>query len=67
MRFIVDSLPYYREYCVIGGCGRCEDSNNFQTCPRFWTKEQVKSRNNLGECRYLKEAEPQTIISQNFR
>ena len=50
MKFIVDELPYYEEYCPLYTiCWRHD-------CPRDWDKHKVCSDNNPHECLLLVEA-----------
>lgn len=51
MKFIVDSLPYYGEECVLAE--KCEKAYSVD-CPREWDKEYVCSRRNPHECELLK-------------
>lgn len=54
MRFLVDSLPYYHEYCPLEGvCIECAP----EQCPRCWDKEFVCSDENPHCCRWLREEE----------
>jgi hypothetical protein len=50
MKFIVDELPYYEEFCPLYTICWCHD------CPRFWDKDKVCSDNNPHECLFLVEA-----------
>lgn len=54
MRFLVDSLPYYQEYCPLESvcCDAC-----IGQCPRCWNKEFVCSDENPHYCRWLREEE----------
>ena len=54
MKFIVDELPYYEEFCSL--YLMCSDNANEYKCPRFWGKDQVCSDNNPHECLFLVEA-----------
>lgn len=49
MKFLVDSLPYYQEYCPFW-C-YCSDKD----CPTMWAKEKVCSEDNPHECEWLRE------------
>ena len=53
MKFIVSSLPYYRDQCPL--IGYCYSSDEY--CPRKWSKEKVCSPDNPHECEWLKEEE----------
>lgn len=50
MKFIVNELPYYEEYCPL--YAECWDTD----CPRFWTKDKVCSDDNQHKCLFLIEA-----------
>ena len=54
MRFLVDSLPYYREYCPFEDV--CSDTDT-EYCPRYWDKEDVCSDENPHCCHWLRELE----------
>lgn len=54
MRFLVDSLPYYHEYCPF--MDDCIDNGRVD-CPRCWDKEFVCSDENPHCCRWLREEE----------
>lgn len=47
MKFVVDSLPYYREECPFKDL--CTDFGN-DNCPRYWGKYFVSSEYNPHEC-----------------
>lgn len=49
MKFIVDSLPYYHDYCPF-----CEHCDDYETCfcPRTWNKYKVTDDNPM-ECEML--------------
>lgn len=51
MKFLVDSLPYYEEYCPF--CEICLLYENLVKCPRHWDKYEVTSDNNPHECNLL--------------
>lgn len=51
MKFLVDSLPYYEEYCPFHEL--CMVSKALGECPRFWDKYEVASDNNTHECNFL--------------
>lgn len=53
MRFIVDELPYYGEHCPL--YLMCEDSENNEQCPRYWSKYKVCSDDNPHKCKLLDE------------
>lgn len=55
MKFVVDQLPYYREYCPL--CQTCSDYASDDKCPRYWDKNYVCSDENPHECRLLLEQE----------
>ena len=50
MKFIVDELPYYEEFCPLYTICWHHD------CPRHWDKYKVCSDNNPHECLFLVEA-----------
>lgn len=54
MKFLVDSLPYYVDYCLLESacCDACTEY-----CPRYWDKEFVCSDENPHCCRWLREEE----------
>ena len=54
MKFIVDKLPYYEEFCPL--YPMCWDNANDYKCPRYWSKDKVCSDDNLHECPFLVEA-----------
>ena len=54
MKFLVDSLPYYGEDCLMMLNGLCTIESS-QLCPRYWDKEFVCSDENPNECPWLKE------------
>ena len=54
MKFIVDELPYYEEFCPL--YRMCWDNANDYKCPRHWDKYKVCSDNNPHECLFLVEA-----------
>lgn len=50
MKFLVDELPYYNEYCYFQGfCCMAKTAN----CPRVWDKYKVCSEENPHECELL--------------
>ena len=49
MKFLVDKLPFYGEYCPF--YQNCNDSD----CPRGWDKYDIEDREH--ECSWLKEVE----------
>lgn len=57
MKFLVDTLPYYGDYCPFStqsdasACCFASDSE----CPRYWNKEKVCSNENPHECELLRE------------
>lgn len=54
MKFIVNELPYYEEFCPL--YQMCGDNANDYKCPRYWTKDKVCSDDNPHECQFLIEA-----------
>ena len=54
MRFLVDSLPYYQDYCPFQGV--CPNTNT-EYCPCCWDKEFVCSDENPHCCLLLREEE----------
>lgn len=54
MKFIVNELPYYEEFCPL--YLMCWDNANDYKCPRYWAKDKVCSDDNPHECRFLIEA-----------
>ena len=56
MKFLVDSLPYYGEFCPFEeGCYERALVEGHSDCPRYWSKDKVCSDENPGECRFLVE------------
>lgn len=55
MKFMVDQLPYYGEFCPFWMT--CGDNANDDKCPRYWSKYKVCSDENPHECNYLMEQE----------
>ena len=54
MKFLVDSLPYYGEYCPFQDV--CNTNKfDYKNCPRSWDKYFVCSEKNPYECEFLKE------------
>ena len=56
MKFLVDELPYYGEYCPFASTEKCYASVMTNECPRCWDKYMVCSDENPHECELLKEA-----------
>jgi hypothetical protein len=56
MKFLVDELPYYGEYCPFASKENCYLSIPLEECPRYWDKDKVDSYKNPHECQLLKEA-----------
>lgn len=56
MKFLVDELPYYGEYCPFASEEKCYASVMAGECPRHWNKYKVDSYKNPHECELLKEA-----------
>ena len=54
MKFIVDELPYYGEFCPFWMM--CSDNASDDKCPRYWNKYKVCSNDSPHECRLLVEA-----------
>ena len=52
MKFLVDSLPYYGEFCPFEE--KCYEKGHHD-CPRYWSKYKVCSDENPGECEFLVE------------
>lgn len=56
MKFLVDSLPYYGEFCpFIEKCYKMSLIRGPIDCPRYWSPDKVCSDKNLGECELLAE------------
>lgn len=55
MKFIVDRLPYYKEFCPFRTM--CCDNASDDKCPRYWGKYKVCSDENPHKCKYLTEPE----------
>lgn len=53
MKFIVDELPYYGEYCPF--YAMCKHSINADKCPRYWSKYKICSDDNPHKCEHLME------------
>lgn len=56
MKFLVDELPYYGDYCPFASKEKCYASVMTNECPRHWDKYKVCSDENPHECELLKEA-----------
>ena len=56
MKFLVDELPYYGEYCPFASKEKCYASISLSECPRHWDKDKVDSYKHPHECELLKEA-----------
>lgn len=54
MKFVVDELPYYGEFCPFWEM--CYDSGSDDKCPQHWSKYKICSDDNPHECRFLIEA-----------
>lgn len=54
MKFVVDELPYYDEYCPFWKV--CYNSAGDDKCPRHWSKYKICSDDNPHECCLLIEA-----------
>lgn len=54
MKFVVDELPYYGEFCPFWEM--CSDNASDDKCPRYWSKYKICSDDNPHECRFLIEA-----------
>ena len=50
MKFLVDELPYYGEYCPFASKEKCYASISLSECPRHWDKDKVDSYKNPHEC-----------------
>lgn len=59
MKFVVDQLPYYEEFCPF--VERCGADVRLDKCPRHWDKYTVCSDDNPHECRYLIEQEVKDV------
>lgn len=55
MKFIVDQLPYYEDFCPFWMT--CSHNASADECPRYWDKYHVCSDENPHECQLLKEQE----------
>lgn len=54
MKFLVDSLPYYNDLCLLDMFNCCRYGHD-DDCPRNWNKYKVCSEDNPHECEWLKE------------
>jgi hypothetical protein len=54
MKFVVDELPYYNEFCPLYLV--CGDNANDYKCPRYWDKYKICSGDNPHACKFLVEA-----------
>lgn len=54
MKFVVDELPYYEEFCPFGKI--CDDNASDDKCPQHWSKYKICSDDNPHECCLLIEA-----------
>lgn len=48
MKFIVNELPYYEDFCPLYPI--CWDNANDHKYPRYWSKDKVCSDDNPHEC-----------------
>lgn len=55
MKFVVDQLPYYEEFCPLWTM--CCKNADGEACPRYWDKYKVTSDDNPHECEYFIEQE----------
>ena len=55
MKFVVDELPYYGDFCPF--LDTCYDSASNDRCPQQWSKYKICSDDNPHECRFLIELE----------
>lgn len=51
MKFVVDQLPYYEEFCPL--YMMCGNNASDDKCPRYWDKYKVCSDDNPHECHLL--------------
>lgn len=51
MKFIVDELPYYYDFCPFWNM--CRDHVDEEKCPKYWDKYKVCSDKNPHECMLL--------------
>lgn len=65
MKFLVDQLPYYEEFCPF--IERCSADARLGKCPRYWDKYTVWSEDNPHECRLLVESLPYPELFHNSR
>lgn len=63
MKFIVNELPYYEEFCPFYMV--CSDNASESKCPRHWDKEKVCSDSNPHECLIFVEANEYTAKSDH--
>lgn len=62
MKFLVDELPYYNEFChFYGAC--CQSGS--QACPKTWDKYKVCSKNNPHECELLIELQALEVLPEH--
>lgn len=54
MKFVVDELPYYEEFCPFWEM--CYDRASNDKCPQYWSKYKICSDDNPHECHFLIEA-----------
>lgn len=54
MKFLVDELPYYEDYCPFASREKCYATITGE-CPRHWDKYKITSYENPHECELLKE------------
>lgn len=66
MKTIVDSLPYYGEFCPYAKSDFCTDKSSLNFCPRFWSKHFIASENNPHQCSYLIDLE-QALSEMNTK
>lgn len=56
MKFLVDKLPYYNDFCPLQG-ELCFAPIEPPVCSKYWSKDKVCSDDNPHECRMLKEVD----------
>ena len=64
MKFLVDELPYYNDFCPLQG-ELCFCPTTSPECPRYWSKYKVCSDDNPHECPMLKEVDLSAFESED--
>ena len=63
MKFVVDELPYYEDFCPFWET--CYDSSSNDKCPQHWSKYKICSDDNPHECHFLIELESKHLKGES--